>query len=192
MKAARAIKYRNIGTVEFIVDPKGNMYFIEINTRVQVEHPVTEAVTNIDIIKEQIKLAAGAPLEYKQSQIRPSGHAIECRINAEDSERFIPSPGKITFLSLPGGPGVRVDTALYDGYVIPSQYDSLIAKVIVHGRNRSEAIEKMRRALDEFIIEGINTTIPFHKRVMNSPEFISGNFTTNFVEMLNGSSQEQV
>jgi len=190
VKAARAIKYRNVGTVEFIVDPKGNIYFIEINTRIQVEHPVTEAVTGIDIIKEQIKLAAGLPLEYKQSQIKPSGHAIECRINAEDPVRFIPSPGKITFLSLPGGPGVRVDTAIYDGYVIPSHYDSLIAKLIVYGKDRSEAIAKMRRALDEFIIEGINTTIPFHKKVMSHPEFISGNFNTNFAEKINGNVQE--
>lgn len=187
VKAARAIKYRNAGTVEFIVDSKGNMYFIEINTRVQVEHPVTEAVTGIDIIKEQIKLAAGLPLDFKQNQIRISGHAIECRINAEDPERFIPSPGKISFLSLPGGPGIRVDTAIYNGYVIPSQYDSLIAKLVAYGRDRSEAIMKMRRALDEFIIEGVNTTIPFHKKVMNDPDFISGNFNTNFIEKINSS-----
>ncbi|MEW6067516.1 MAG: acetyl-CoA carboxylase biotin carboxylase subunit [Nitrospirota bacterium] len=191
VKAARAIKYRNAGTVEFIVDPKGNIYFIEINTRIQVEHPVTEAVTGIDIIKEQIKLAAGLPLEYKQYQIKRSGHAIECRINAEDHERFIPSPGKITFLSLPGGPGVRVDTAIYSGYVVPSHYDSLIAKLIVYGKDRTEAITKMRRALDEFIIEGINTTIPFHKKVMDHPEFVSGNFNTNFLEKINGSGEEK-
>jgi acetyl-CoA carboxylase, biotin carboxylase subunit len=188
VKAARAIKYRNVGTVEFIVDARSNIYFIEINTRVQVEHPVTEAVTGIDIIKEQIKLAVGLPLEYKQNQIRLSGHAMECRINAEDPERFIPSPGKITFLSLPGGPGVRVDTAIYQGYVIPSQYDSLIAKLIVHGKNRSEAIAKMKRALDEFIIEGVNTTIPFHKKVLNNQDFIDGNFNTQFLEKMNGSN----
>jgi len=191
VKAARAIKYRNAGTVEFIVDPKGDMYFIEMNTRIQVEHPVTEAVTGIDIIKEQIKLAAGLPLEYRQNQIKPSGHAIECRINAEDPERFIPSPGTITFLSLPGGPGVRVDTAIYNGYVIPSHYDSLIAKLIVYGKDRSEAIMKMKSALEEFIIEGVNTTIPFHKRVMNNPDFISGNFHTTFIEKLN-STRENV
>lgn len=190
VKAARAIKYRNVGTVEFIVDSKGNIYFIEMNTRIQVEHPVTEAVTGIDIIKEQIKLAAGFPLEYKQNQIKLSGHAIECRINAEDPERFIPSPGKITFLSLPGGPGVRVDTAIYGGYLIPSHYDSLIAKLIVHGKNREEAITMMKRALDEFIIEGVNTTIPFHKKVMNNTDFISGNFNTNFIEKINSSIQE--
>jgi len=191
VKAARAIKYRNVGTVEFIVDSKGNIYFIEINTRIQVEHPVTEAVTGIDIIKEQIKLAAGLPLGYKQNQIKQTGHAIECRINAEDPERFIPSPGKITFLSLPGGPGVRVDTAIYSGYVIPSHYDSLIAKLIVHGKDRPEAIAKMKRALDEFIIEGVNTTIPFHKRVLNNPDFVSGNFTTHFVEKINPLNQGQ-
>ncbi|MDI6889560.1 MAG: acetyl-CoA carboxylase biotin carboxylase subunit [Thermodesulfovibrionales bacterium] len=188
VKAARAIRYRNIGTVEFIVNHEGNIYFMEINTRIQVEHPVTEAVTGVDIIKEQIKLSAGFPLEYKQSQIRPSGHAIECRICAEDPERFIPSLGKITFLSLPGGPGVRVDTAIYSGYVISPHYDSLIAKLIVHGRDREEAIARMRRALDEFIIEGVKTTIPFHKKVLNNPDFIKGDFNTTFVEKINSSS----
>jgi len=188
VKAARAIKYRNVGTVEFIVDSRGNIYFIEINTRIQVEHPVTEAVTGIDIVKEQIKLAAGMPLEYKQNQIKLSGHALECRINAEDPERFIPSPGKITFLSLPGGPGVRVDTAIYQGYVIPSQYDSLIAKLIVHGKDRAEAIAKMKRALAEFIIEGVHTTIPFHKKVLNNPDFLSGNFNTQFLEKMDSSN----
>jgi len=192
VKAARAIKYRNVGTVEFIVDSKGNIYFIEMNTRIQVEHPVTEAVTGIDIVKEQIKLAAGITLEYKQSHIRPSGHAIECRINAEDPERFIPSPGKITFLSLPGGPGIRVDTAIYSGYVIPAHYDSLIAKLIAHGKDRSEAIMKMRRALDEFIIDGVNTTIPFHKKVFSNPDFIGGIFNTDFVEKMNSSIKENV
>lgn len=191
VRAARAIKYRNAGTVEFIVDPKGNMYFIEMNTRIQVEHPVTEAVTGIDIIKAQIKIAAGLPLEYRQNQIRPSGHAIECRINAEDPDRFIPSPGTISFLSMPGGPGVRVDTAIYSGYTIPSHFDSLIAKLIVHGKDRSDAVMKMRSALEEFVIEGVNTTIPFHKRVLNNPDFISGNFYTNFVEKMN-STQEVI
>lgn len=185
VKAARAIKYRNAGTVEFIVDPRGNIYFIEMNTRIQVEHPVTEAVTGIDIVKEQIKIAAGLPLEYKQHQIRPAGHAMECRINAEDPDRFIPSPGTITFLSLPGGPGVRVDTALYQGYTIPSHYDSLIAKLIVQGKDRAEVIAKMKCALEEFIVEGVNTTIPFHKKVLNNPDFISGNYYTNFIEKMN-------
>ncbi|MEW6215410.1 MAG: acetyl-CoA carboxylase biotin carboxylase subunit [Nitrospirota bacterium] len=192
VKAARAIRYRNVGTVEFIVDPEANIYFMEINTRIQVEHPVTEAVTGLDIVKEQIKIAAGFPLEYKQSQIRPSGHAIECRINAEDPERFIASPGKITFLSFPGGPGVRLDTAIYSGYVIPSHYDSLIAKLIVHGKDRVEAIARMRRALDEFIIEGIKTTIPFHKKIFNNPDFIKGEFNTKFVEKINSLGKEAV
>lgn len=191
IKAARAIKYKNIGTIEFIVEPDGNIYFMEINTRVQVEHPVTEAVTDIDIIKEQIKLAAGHPLEYRQVSIKPYGHSIECRINAEDPEKFIPSPGKITFFYQPGGPGVRVDTAAYSGWVVPSHYDSLIAKLIVHGRDRSEAIEKMKRALNEFIIEGIKTTIPFHKKVMSNPDFINGDFNTGFVEKMTASETEK-
>ncbi|GAB4417767.1 MAG: acetyl-CoA carboxylase biotin carboxylase subunit [Thermodesulfovibrionales bacterium] len=185
VRAAKAMKYKNIGTIEFIVEPDGNIYFMEINTRVQVEHPVTEAVTGIDIIKEQIKLSAGFPLEYKQSNIKPQGHSIECRINAEDPERFIPSPGKITFFYQPGGPGVRVDTSAYSGWVVPSQYDSLIAKLIVHGKNREDAIAKMRRALDEFIIDGIKTTIPFHKKVVNHHDFISGEFNTGFVDKIN-------
>lgn len=184
IKAAKALKYKNVGTIEFIVDSAGDIYFMEVNTRVQVEHPVTEAVTGIDIIKEQIKLAAGLPLEYKQSAIKPSGHSIECRINAEDPERFIPHPGRITFFYQPGGPGVRVDTAAYSGWVVPSHYDSLIAKLIVHGKNREEAIQMMKRALNEFIIEGIRTTIPFHKRVFNHPDFINGEFNTGFVEKL--------
>lgn len=184
IKAAKALKYRNVGTVEFIVEPDGNVYFMEINTRVQVEHPVTEAVTGIDIIKEQIKLAAGNLLEYKQGNIKHSGHAIECRINAEDPEKFIPCPGKITSFFPPGGPGVRVDTAAYSGWVVPSQYDSLIAKLIVHGRDRTDAVMKMRAALDSFIIEGIKTTIPFHKKIFENEVFLSGNFNTGFVEKL--------
>jgi acetyl-CoA carboxylase biotin carboxylase subunit len=188
VKAAKAIKYKNAGTVEFIVDSEGNIYFIEMNTRLQVEHPVTEYVSGIDIVKEQIRIAAGFPFEMKQTQIKLSGHAIECRINAEDPERFIPCPGKITFLSLPGGLGVRVDTAAYNGCVIPSHYDSLVAKLIVHGKDRAEAISRMKRALDEFIIEGIKTTIPFHKRVLNDPDFYNGTFTTSFVEKFNAAS----
>ena len=184
IRAAKAMKYRNIGTMEFIVEPDGNIYFMEINTRVQVEHSVTESVTGIDIIKEQIKLAAGLPLEYKQSNIRSSGHSIECRINAEDPERFIPSPGRITLFYQPGGPGVRVDTAAYCGWVVPPYYDSLIAKLIVHGRERGEAIMKMRRALDEFLIEGIKTTIPFHKKVLQHTDFAQGIFNTSFVEKI--------
>lgn len=187
IKAAKALKYKNVGTVEFIVDPAGDIYFMEVNTRVQVEHPVTEAVTGIDIIKEQIKLAAGLPLEYKQSAIKPSGHSIECRINAEDPDRFIPNPGKITFFYQPGGPGVRVDTAAHSGCVVSSHYDSLIAKLIVHDKNRADAIEKMKRALDEFIVDGIKTTIPFHKKVFNHQDYINGEFDTSFVEKINKS-----
>lgn len=184
IKAAKAMKYRNVGTIEFIVDPAGDIYFMEVNTRVQVEHPVTETVTGVDIIKEQIKLAAGLPLEYRQSAIKVTGHAIECRINAEDPDRFIPSPGRISFFYQPGGPGIRVDTAAYSGWVVPTHYDSLIAKLIVHGRDRAEAIEMMKRALDEFVVEGIKTTIPFHKKVFNHHDFISGEFNTTFVERL--------
>jgi acetyl-CoA carboxylase biotin carboxylase subunit len=146
-------------------------------------------VTGIDIVKEQLRVAAGLPLELKQPQVKVSGHSIECRINAEDPERFIPCPGKITFMSLPGGPGVRVDTAAYSGCVIPSHYDSLVAKLIVHGRDRQEAIARMKRALDEFIIEGIKTTIPFHKKVLNDPDFIKGDVSTAFVEKMNNPPQ---
>ncbi len=185
VKAARALKYRNAGTVEFIVEPDGNIYFMEINTRLQVEHPVTEYVTGADLVKEQIRVAAGHLLELKQPQVKFSGHAIECRINAEDPERFIPCPGKITFMAVPGGPGVRVDTAMYNGCTVSSHYDSLVAKLIVHGRDRQEAMARMLRALDEFIIEGIKTTIPFHKRVLNDPDFKKGDFNTGLVEKMN-------
>ncbi len=185
VKAAKIIKYKNAGTIEFIVDNESNIYFMEINTRIQVEHPVTEMITGIDIIKEQIKLAAGEPLSFKQHDVKFSGYSMECRINAEDPEKFVPSPGKIVLFIPPGGPGVRVDTAAYSGYVVPAHYDSLIAKVITHGKDRQEAIIRMRRALDEFIIEGINTTIAFHQRVLNNPDFLEGNFGTNFLEKEN-------
>ncbi len=192
VKAARALRYRNAGTFEFIVDEEGNVYFIEINTRIQVEHPVTELVTGVDIVKEQIKIAAGYELDLRQSDIRPKGWAIECRINAEDPERFTPSPGRITFLSIPGGPGVRVDTAIYAGYTVPPFYDSLIAKLIVHGRDRQEAIKRMARALDEFIIEGIKTTIPFHKRLLSNPKFLEGRYTTSLLEEMSNSNHTEV
>lgn len=185
IKAAKALRYRNAGTIEFIVDKESNIYFMEINTRIQVEHPVTEMITGVDIIKEQIKLAAGLPLSLKQQDIKFSGHSIECRINAEDPERFVPSPGRITLFIPPGGQGVRVDTAAYSGWVVPSHYDSLIAKVIVHGKDRKEAIIKLRMALKEFIIEGIKTTIPFHLKILKNPDFISGNFNTHFLEKNN-------
>lgn len=185
VRAAKAMKYKNVGTIEFIVDQEQNIYFMEVNTRIQVEHPVTEELTGVDIVKEQIKIAAGDPLSFRQNQIKPSGHSIECRINAEDPERFIPSSGRITFFLPPGGPGVRVDTAAYTGWTVPPQYDSLIAKLIVHGKNREEALGRMKRALDEFVIEGIKTTIPFHKKVFSHPEFLKGNFNTDFVEKMN-------
>ncbi len=184
VRAAKAMKYKNVGTMEFIVDQEQNIYFMEMNTRIQVEHPVTEELTGIDIIKEQIKIAAGFPFLYKQGQIKLTGHVIECRINAEDPEKFIPSPGKLTFFLPPGGPGVRVDTAAYAGWVVPSHYDSMIAKLVVHAKNREDAIAKMKMALDMFIIEGIKTTIDFHKKVLNHPVFIKGNFSTDFIERM--------
>ncbi|HDH53336.1 MAG TPA: acetyl-CoA carboxylase biotin carboxylase subunit, partial [Nitrospirae bacterium] len=182
IKAAKAFKYRNAGTIEFILDKDKQVYFMEINTRIQVEHPVTEMVTGIDIIKEQIKLAAGQFLALKQQDVKFSGHSMECRINAEDPERFIPSPGKVSLFVPPGGQGVRTDTAAYSGWTVPAHYDSLIAKVIVHGKDREEAILRMRRALSEFIIEGIKSTIPFYRKVLDNPDFISGNFNTGFLD----------
>jgi acetyl-CoA carboxylase biotin carboxylase subunit len=182
--AAKAIRFRNVGTVEFIVDENDKMYFMEINTRVQVEHPVTEMCTDFDIIKEQIKIAAGLPVTFKQQNIYFSGHSIECRINAEDSETFLPSSGKIITFIPPGGPGVRVDTAVYAGYTVPPYYDSLIAKVIVKDTNRENALKRMKRALKEFYITGIETTIPFHLRILQEPDFVSGNFNTNFLDKL--------
>ncbi len=185
IKAASAMKYRNAGTVEFILDNDGAIYFMEINTRVQVEHPITEMITNIDIVKEQIKLAAGQKLSYKQDDITFNGHSIECRVNAEDPERFIPSPGRITLIIPPGGIGVRVDTAAFTGWNVPVHYDSLIAKLIVHGRDRDEAIMRMKRALKEFIVEGIKTTIPFYLKLLEDPDFLSGKFNTDFLEVKN-------
>jgi acetyl-CoA carboxylase biotin carboxylase subunit len=190
VRAAKAIKYRNAGTFEFIIDEEGNIYFIEINTRIQVEHPVTELVTGIDIVKEQIKIAAGYELGLKQADVKLKGWAIECRINAEDPEKFIPSPGRIAFLSLPGGPGVRVDTAIYPGYTVPPYYDSMIAKLIVYGKDRQEAIKRMARAIDEFIIEGVKTTIPFHKKLLSNPKFIEGQYTTSLVDEMTNSISE--
>lgn len=185
LKCAKAINYVNAGTVEFLVDTNGNFYFMEMNTRIQVEHPVTEAVTGLDIVKEQMRIAGGEKLPYKQDDIKFNGCAIECRINAEDPDNdFMPSPGKITMLDLPGGRGVRIDTHVYHGYEIPPYYDSMIAKLIVHGKDRNEAIAIARRALDEFIIEPIKTTIPFHKKVMNNPVFIKGKYSTDFTERL--------
>jgi len=180
--AAKAVGYTNAGTVEFILDDQGEFYFVEMNTRIQVEHPVTEMVTGIDLIKEQIRIASGEPLSFMQDQVHILGHSIECRINAEDSETFTPCPGLIEMFIQPGGPNVRVDTAVYSGYRVPSNYDSLLAKVIVKGKDRSEAIAVMKRALDEFVVQGIKTTIPFHKKVMRAPEFLAGEVYTTFLE----------
>ncbi len=184
VEAGKAVGYTNAGTVEFLLDKDRNFYFIEMNTRIQVEHPVTEMVTGLDLIKEQIKITAGYPLEHRQGDIKIRGHSFECRINAECPEKFTPCPGIITTYHVPGGPGVRVDGAVYANYVVPPQYDSLIAKLIVHGENRSEAIARMRRALDEFIVEGIKTTIPLHRRIFDDPGFQKGRFSTNFLEHL--------
>jgi acetyl-CoA carboxylase biotin carboxylase subunit len=180
--AMKKIGYSNAGTVEFLMDDSGNLYFIEVNARIQVEHPVTESITGIDLVKSQILIAAGYKLsEIIQQPVALKGHAIECRINAEHPETFAPSPGRITALNLPGAIGVRVDTAAYTDYVIPPYYDSLVAKLIAYGRDRTEAIARMRRALDMFVIEGIHTTIPLHQRIMQDPAFISGNFNTSFL-----------
>lgn len=183
IQAARAIKYEGAGTIEFLVDKDRNFYFMEMNTRIQVEHSVTEMVTNIDLIKEQIRIAATGKLSLKQSDINLIGHAIEMRINAEDSDKnFMPCPGKINVFYPPGGPGVRLDTHVYPGYNVPPYYDSLLGKLIVWGADRDEAITRARRALDEFVIDGIKNTIPFHQIVMNNTHFISGDFDTGFIE----------
>ena len=181
IKAAEAVNYEGAGTVEFLVDKNGDFYFMEMNTRIQVEHPITEEVVNYDLIREQIKVAAGIKISGKNYE--PTLHAIECRINAEDPHNdFRPSPGKITNFHAPGGHGVRIDTHVYAGYVIPPFYDSMIAKLITVAQTREEAIAKMRRALDEFVIEGIKTTIPFHRALMDHPDYIAGNYTTKFME----------
>jgi len=182
VKAARSVSYLGAGTIEFLLDSDGQFYFMEMNTRIQVEHPVTEAVTGIDLVKEQISVAAGLPLSLLEKQIKPRGHAIEFRINAEDPEKFTPSPGRISVFHQPGGTGVRVDTAAYQGYVIPPHYDSMIAKLIVHGKDRTEAIARGRRALDFFVIEGVKTTIPLHRRILEEKDFQEGRITTRFME----------
>jgi acetyl-CoA carboxylase biotin carboxylase subunit len=180
--AARSVSYTNAGTIEFLLDGQGRFYMMEMNTRLQVEHPVTEEVTGVDIVKEQIAVAAGEPLSFGTRVLSPRGHAIEFRINAEDPVTFKPSPGRITTFHVPGGLGVRVDTAAYQGYVIPPYYDSLIAKLIVSGRNRLEAIARGRRALDLFVIEGIKTTIPMHRKILDDPDFVEGRLSTRFME----------
>jgi acetyl-CoA carboxylase biotin carboxylase subunit len=174
--------YTNAGTCEFLVDQSHNFYFIEVNARIQVEHPVTELVTISDLIAAQIRVAAGEPIGRTQDEILFVGHAIECRINAEDPDTFTPSPGRITTFNLPTGPGVRVDTAAYAGYFVPPYYDSMIAKLIVHHRTRERAIMRMRRALEATVIEGIKTTIPLHLKIMDEPDFQTGNFSTRFMD----------
>jgi acetyl-CoA carboxylase biotin carboxylase subunit len=181
-KAIRQVGYANVGTLEFLYEA-GKFYFMEMNTRIQVEHTVTEMVTGLDLVREQIRLAAGEPLSSSfTGRFRPRGHAIECRINAEDPVTFAPSPGRITALNLPGGFGVRVDTHIYEGYVVPPNYDSLLAKLIVHAEDRESAIRRMRRALGEFVVEGIKTNLSFHRKLMDHPEFVAGRLDTHFLE----------
>jgi acetyl-CoA carboxylase, biotin carboxylase subunit len=182
VQAIKEVGYSNVGTLEFLVDDRRNFYFMEMNTRVQVEHPVTEMVTGFDIIRDQILIAAGERLPHKQSDVQFRGHALECRINAEDPGTHKPSPGKITAWHSPGGPGVRMDTAAYAEYVIPPYYDSLIAKLIVHGSTRDEAIRRMDRALDMFVLEGVKSTIPLHRQILRNPDFLKGNIYTKFLE----------
>ena len=183
IEAARAVKYEGAGTCEFLVDAKRNFFFLEMNTRLQVEHPVTEMVTGIDIVKEQIRIAAGEKISVRQEDIRQTGHAIECRVYAEDPDRnFMPCPGLITSLRTPGGPGVRDDSGVFEGFEIPIYYDPIISKLVAWGKDRTEAIARMKRALNEYVVTGVKTTIPFHIRVMNNRHFIEGSFDTNFID----------
>ena len=183
IKAAKAAGYTSCGTVEFLVDKDKNFYFMEMNTRIQVEHPITEMRTGIDIVKSQIRIAAGEELKLKQKDVKFEGHSIECRINAENPmKNFMPSPGTITGVNLPGGNGIRVDTSIYNGYKIPPYYDSMIAKIIVHGNNRNEAISKMKRSLEELVIDGIETNRDFLYEIVKNINFIRGNFDTTFIE----------
>jgi len=191
VRAAEAVNYTGAGTIEFIFDAEGNFYFMEMNTRIQVEHPVTECVTGIDLIKEQIRVASGEPLSITQEDVTYKGWAIECRINAENpAKNFMPSPGEVTMYLPPGGPGVRVDSAVYPGYRIPPFYDSMVAKIITYGDTREEAIMKMKRALGETVIDGISTTIPFHLNLLNHPVFVKGDFNTKFLEKYPIATQE--
>ena len=188
VKVLEAIGYTNAGTVEFMMDQDGSLYFIEANTRIQVEHPVTELVTGVDLIKAQIRIAAGERLEDAVGEFQFAGHAIECRINAEDPDTFVPSAGRITTFQAPGGTGVRVDSAAYADAVIPPYYDSLIAKLIVKGRDRTEAVGRMKRALEMFVIEGIKTSIPLHRRIVADSRFVAGNYNTHFIDRLAGNN----
>jgi acetyl-CoA carboxylase biotin carboxylase subunit len=182
VRAAKSVEYLGAGTVEFLLDSDGKFYFMEMNTRIQVEHPVTEEVTGFDLVKEQISVAAGNPLSFGETPVKARGHAIEFRINAEDPETLAPSPGRLTAFHPPGGTGVRVDTAAYQGYLVPPYYDSMIAKLIVQGRDRREAISRGRRALDFFVVEGVKTTIPLHRRILEEGEFLRGELSTRFME----------
>jgi len=184
VKAMEKIGYTNAGTIEFLMDEDGSIYFIEMNTRIQVEHPVTEFVTGVDLVKAQIRIAAGERLQEAAGEVSFTGHSIECRINAEDPETFVPSAGRITTFQAPGGTGVRVDSAAYSDAVIPPYYDSMVAKLIVKGRDRGEAISRMKRALEMFVIEGIKTSIPLHRRIVAHPDFATGNMDTQFIEKL--------
>jgi acetyl-CoA carboxylase biotin carboxylase subunit len=177
------MQYRGAGTIEFLWED-GEFYFIEMNTRLQVEHPVTELLTGLDLVKEQIRVAAGYPMSHTQAGISMKGHAIEVRINAEDPQTFAPSPGLVTDFHSPGGPGVRVDSALYSGYRIPPNYDSLVAKLIVHADTREEAILRLGRALEEMVVNGVKTTIPLHQRLLTEPDFLSGNYSIKWLEAL--------
>jgi acetyl-CoA carboxylase biotin carboxylase subunit len=180
--AARAVQYTNAGTFEFLMDPSGHFYFLEANTRLQVEHPVTEFITGVDIVKEQIRIAAGQRLSARQSDIEIRGHSIECRVNAEDPETFVPSPGVIHAFNYPGGPGVRVDSYAHSECTVSPYYDSLIAKVITYGRDRTEAIARMRRTLEMTVVDGIKTSIPLHLKILQDPDFIAGRLSTSFME----------
>lgn len=185
VKAAKAAGYVNAGTIEFLLEKSGNFYFMEMNTRIQVEHPVTEWVTGIDLVKEQIRIASGKKLSFTQDEVKLTGHAIECRINAENPAKgFRPSPGTITDMYLPGGKGIRIDSAIYSGYTIPPYYDSMVAKLIVWAKNRNEAILKMRSALGEVIIEGIDTNVDYQYDILNHPDYIDGNIDIEFIERL--------
>ena len=182
LRLCRAAGFENAGTVEFLLDPSGRFYFLEVNTRIQVEHPVTEMVTGVDLVRAQILIAAGEPLGLRQEDVRFQGHAIECRVTAEDPVSFTPSPGLVTAYVPPGGPGVRVDSHCFTGYTVPPYYDSLVAKVIVHGADRAEALARMRRAVAEFIVEGIKTSLPLHARLLTDPRFTAGDYSTTFLE----------
>ena len=190
IKCAKVANYSGAGTVEFLFDQEGRYYFLEMNTRIQVEHPVTEVCTGLDLVKEQIRIAAGEPLGYKQDDIQFTGHAIECRINAEDpTDGFRPCPGKLEVFNIPGGIGIRVDTHAYSEYQIPQYYDSMLAKIIAFGKTRREAVSRMLRALEEFVIIGVPTTIPFHQKILADRHFVSGRIHTEFVdEYLAGSN----